>query len=406
VKIVKVTTAYQTYVRSFYERRPRLTSASYAEQYAAFAFDSFGWADFWGEAMAPRGYNVHEVWANVEPMQRAWAREFAASADEDWIHSIPLAQIKAIQPEVLFMDEYTNFSASWIDAARRCAPSIRLVLGWCGAPFVDASVFSAYDVVLSNIPELVELFRNAGHESRHVNHAFDPRVLDRLSRSPGSPIHVSFIGQIERSANTHGARERLLSALASVEELSVFSPVERPTYSGWARAIAKRGLYDTARAAKRTLPERVVRRIPLVSRAARWTSAPARPVGGALGKVLHPPVFGLDMFDTLRRSAVTLNCHTALSKTAASNMRMYEATGVGTCLVTDHRESLHALFDPDREVVTYRSIPECLEKVSWLRDHQAERNAIAVAGQRRTLADHTFNSRAPLLDDIIRHAIR
>ena len=381
-------------------------SATYREQYDAFAFDSFGWADFWGAAMAPLGYEVREVWAHAEPMQRAWATEFSSSVDEEWIHTIPLAQIEAIKPDVLFMDEYTTFSANWIAAARRRAPSIRLVLGWCGAPFVDASVFSAYDVVLSNIPELVESFRTAGHEARHVNHAFDPRVLDRMSPASGPPIRASFIGQIERSANTHGARERLLSSLAAVEDLSVFSPVERPSYSAWGRAIAKRALYDMARAAKHTLPGRVVRRIPLVGRASRWPSAPLQPVGGALSKVLHPPVFGLDMFDTLRRSSVTLNSHTALSKRAASNMRMYEATGAGTCLVTDHKETLSTLFDPDREVVTYRTIAECLEKVRWLHDHQAERNAIAAAGQRRTLSDHTFSSRAPLLDDIIRRAIR
>ena len=60
------------------------------------------------------------------------------------------------------------------------------------------------------------------------------------------------------------------------------------------------------------------------------------------------------------------------------------------------------LFEPDTEVVTYRDAEECAEKARYLLEHEAERRAIAQAGQRRTLRDHTYTQRADQLHQIIR----
>jgi len=87
-------------------------------------------------------------------------------------------------------------------------------------------------------------------------------------------------------------------------------------------------------------------------------------------------------------------------------MRLFEATGVGSCLVTDWRKNIRELFEPDREVVTYRSPEECVEKATWLLDHPRERLEIARAGQARALKDHTFVPRGAQLDAIVRSALR
>ena len=111
------------------------------------------------------------------------------------------------------------------------------------------------------------------------------------------------------------------------------------------------------------------------------------------------------MFRRLRDSRVALNTHIDISPVNASNMRLFEATGVGTCLLTDWKANLRELFEPDAEVVAYRDAEECVEKVRYLLDHEAERRRIAAAGQRRTLRDHTFASRAALIDAVIREEL-
>jgi spore maturation protein CgeB len=69
---------------------------------------------------------------------------------------------------------------------------------------------------------------------------------------------------------------------------------------------------------------------------------------------------------------------------------MYEATGVGSCLVTDWKRNLGDLFDADEEVVTYRTPEECADKVRYLLRHDELRNKIARAGQVRTHRDHSL----------------
>jgi spore maturation protein CgeB len=77
----------------------------------------------------------------------------------------------------------------------------------------------------------------------------------------------------------------------------------------------------------------------------------------------------------------------------AGNMRLFEATGAGTFLLTDFKENLHTLFEPDREVAVWRTIDDCLGAVDrYLRDDGA-RASIARAGQARTFAQHTFGNR-------------
>jgi spore maturation protein CgeB len=116
----------------------------------------------------------------------------------------------------------------------------------------------------------------------------------------------------------------------------------------------------------------------------------------------HPALFGLAMYQKLFQSKIVLNNHIDIAAKYASNMRLYEATGLGTCLLTDEQPDLQEIFEIDREIVTYNSVDECVEKVKWLLENPQEREAIAKAGQARTLKDHTFDQRAIQLDEIIR----
>jgi spore maturation protein CgeB len=111
------------------------------------------------------------------------------------------------------------------------------------------------------------------------------------------------------------------------------------------------------------------------------------------------------MFQLLAETRVALNTHIDLAREHASNMRLFEATGVKTCLLTEHQQNLDTLFVPDQEVVTYNSVEEAVEKVEYLLTHEDERRRIAQAGQARTLRDHTFENRAEQLDQTIRQQL-
>ncbi len=406
MRLIRITTNYSTYLKQFYTKNPLLKKQPYAAQYQQLMADCFGWADFWTHALRKLGYEVWEPVGNAGQMQKAWAKEHGVHyTHKTWLTDVIVAQIKSFRPDILFVDDYSTYSEGFIRYVRQECSSIKLVLGWCGAPYQDETVFHAYDIVLSNIPELVEHFRALGHRAEHIHHAFAPRVLENMNYPNQSPINFSFIGSLIKGPDFHEQRELLVKKLVRETDLKVFSDVSPP---GLLKIYRQQLIYDGTQLMKLFLPiKKFLAKIPKICRYAELQERPkvSPPLDKVIIKKASPPVFGLKMFQTLLNSKVTLNTHINISPYSASNMRMFEATGVGTCLLTDWKENLAQIFQPDQEVVTYRSTEECIEKLHWLLEHPEERKTIALAGQRRTLYEHTFDHRAIQLDTIIRKTL-
>lgn len=386
MRLLKIGVYYKTYLEQFYARRPGLAADTYAEQHAALIGDCFGSSDFWTRELSKLGYETCDLVINAEPLQRAWAAERGLAFDEgEWLFTITAEQVKDFRPDVLIVADYSTVTAAFLRHLRDVCPSLRLVLGWCGAPYGQASVFAEWDVVLSCVPELVSHFREAGHRSHHVNHAFEPRVLERLdAQEDAPPADFVFMGSLVKSEQFHLGREKLLSRLVRETGLQLWSEVGTPT------------------------PSRVLSRLRSAAAAALRGGAAVSQhssVDARVARRARPPLFGLDMFRQLRAGRVALNTHIDISTHSASNMRLFEATGVGACLLTDSKENLGELFEPGAEVVAYRDAHECAEKVKYLLGHESERRSIAAAGQRRTLRDHTFASRAALIDAVVREEL-
>lgn len=411
MRILRLTTNYGRYLADFYAARPDLASLPFEAQHRALMDDCFGWADFWTRALAPLGHEAWEPVANAEPMQKAWARERGVPYREDrWLEDITAAQVAAFRPDVLLFSDYVTFSADFVRGLRASCPSIRLVVGRCGSPFRDERFFRACDLVLSNIPGLVDRFRGMGLRSEFMAHAFAPVVLERMGPPDGGePIPFSFVGSLSKGESGHNERERALDLLARRAGLRIWCDVRRATPEDRRELAMARRRYALVRAIS-ALPggAALAARVPKMRRYAEMAGPPALPahvVLPSLADRAEPPRYGLSMFRTLRRSLVTFNNHIDLSAEHASNMRLFEATGVGACLLTERQRDLSAFFEPDAEVVTYGSPEEAAERALWLLDHEAERRAIAGAGMRRTLRDHTFDRRARELDALIRREL-
>jgi len=380
--------------------------------------DCFGWADFWTHALSKLGYEVWEPVANAEAMQKIWAIENTISFDSNsWLLDIIKHQVISYKPDVLFVDDYHTFNKDFLNELKSNCDSIKLVIGWCGAPYDDAQVFSAYDLVLSNIPELVAEFQDLGHKSQYFKHAFDPRILKRISnvdrnidsQTTSSKMLFSFIGSIVAGKLGHNQRIELLKQLIKNIDIDIFSDINQFSRKEIALGILKPLFYDSVNLLSQVDTLKYI--LKNISKCRKFMDMKVRPT---IPKQIHinilrkakQPVFGIEMFKLLSKSSVTFNNHIDISRSSASNMRLFEATGVGTCLLTDWKPNLHELFEPDYEVVTYRSGEECIEKAKWLLDNPTERDKIAKAGQARTLREHTFDHRALVLDKIIQSFLK
>jgi spore maturation protein CgeB len=300
----------------------------------------FGTADSYSHFLGELGHEAHEVIVNGEAIQRAWAREHAVRvAGRGPAETILLAQAEDFRPDVVYVQ---NPNVVGRGVLRRLRSRAKVLAAQIASEPPSARLLRSYDIVLSSLPNLVERIGSLGVRAEYFRIGFDERVLERLD-DPAERDGTVFVGALDR--RRHRSNAVLVRAADQV-------PVDFWGYGlrGWPRRSVVRRNY----------------------RGQAW---------------------GLDMYRILRGAKVALNRHISTAGPYANNMRLYEATGVGTLLLTDEKSNLGELFEPGREVVTYTDSDDLAEKIRHYVDHENEREEIARAGQERTLRDHTYRQR-------------
>lgn len=404
MKLLKITSAYPAYIRSFYANRLELTGKSFAEQQQTMDFDSFGWADFWSHALSAYGYETMEITVNAEPMQRAWAREHHVPDPGNVdLRAIVVAQARLFKPDILWFEDSDDALLKQIRAELPC---LKLVLGWVGSAIPMTPVLNNVDIILTCAPESLAYLRKAGHMAAHLNHGFDPRIIDRLNGRE-QRTDVTFIGQLVRRNTFHLEREKILEDLSSKVSIQIYSPSASMSKVDYFKAFVAQGALGGMHVLKQIgIKEAALARLPIVGKMALWTGSPKFPINLNLRPFVRPGIFGLEMYQAIKESRTVLNIHADSSPEYASNMRLFEVTGVGSCLITDWKKNIADFFEPDVEIITYKCAAECVEKIRWLIEHPVECAEIARAGQKRTLREHTYHARAEQFDDIIRNRLR
>ena len=235
-------------------------------------------------------------------------------------------------------------------------------------------------------------------------HAFEPAILDMVETAGARDIDFSFVGSMVLRNGFHKERLSLLKSLLTQTNLMIWGSVVEQQNNTLARRLIGKlqreisPLLDAARFPGKTLSKlQLLNNSPLGPEALELLRTyPGR---------IHDPVISLDYFRLLARCKINLNKHIDCAEQFAGNVRLFETTGMACCLVTDWKINLSEMFEPDTEIVSYRSADECAEKVTYLLDHEDERQQIATAGQRRTLRDHTYAKRAEQLDCTIRELL-
>jgi len=70
-------------------------------------------------------------------------------------------------------------------------------------------------------------------------------------------------------------------------------------------------------------------------------------------------------------------------------MRIFEATGLGCCLLTDYKSNIHSMFEEDKEVITYKTNKEAISKANQLLQNPNIAKEIGLAGQKKTISKFT-----------------
>ena len=83
------------------------------------------------------------------------------------------------------------------------------------------------------------------------------------------------------------------------------------------------------------------------------------------------------------------------------NYRNFETLGCKTFLITSNTPGLEKLFEIDKDLVTWDSIPELKEKIKYYLDNPVKRKEIEEHGHKTALSKHTYDERCKYLLRII-----
>lgn len=426
---------YRQPVDELYRERPELKDCSYAEQRQALLQKSLVYTGAFAREMRALGNEAEELLVDCEPLQKAWAREQGLEPGENWQEEILLAQIQSYAPDIAYFQDLHSLRQSLRQELKSICDSIKLLVLHKGFPG-PASEVEEFDLRFFGTPGMCEQYRAEGMECSLLYHGFDDGVLDELKSYRGSlaaeSAKVTFLGSSGYGHPLHRGRYWwLLQLLKSTGiELCTDEAVDenynpdRPVNQALYRALETGDFEQAALKVLEQNPEMpehervyLFQRMERIVRE-RHNALSVSPLEReALSKVppialrilfpsrCHPPVFGLEMYSILRDSLVTLNKHTDAIDGAVGNMRLFEASGVGACLLTDQGSNLSDLFAPDDEVVAFSSTAECIEKLRYLQSNPQVAKEIARRGQERTLRSHTIKCRVEVVDEHIQRLL-
>ena len=74
---------------------------------------------------------------------------------------------------------------------------------------------------------------------------------------------------------------------------------------------------------------------------------------------------------------------------------------MGSCIMTDNGNNLSDIFVDGKEVISYDSPEDCLEKLNYLKENHNISKEIGAAGKSRVLKDHSLQKRCELINEFI-----
>ncbi len=366
LKIVRISSIPPKLIATIAEEFSRINPKSYEEAYRLYFNNFIAISDaLTFELNKLEDVQAIEIVYNHPHLQQKWMQTFSSKSSIQPLEILK-EQISYYQPDVILVN--TNlFEESDI---RSMAASNCFIMAWDGfvKPLLQKN--KKYDLILTCLESIQHKFQQIGTSAELLHFAFDKRVLDFVDTTKTEIC--TFSGSI---SPVHQSRMDFLYQLSK-------APLSFNLYLG---------NYDTGfNPFSRTIMREILQNKNVKNLLKVYHLQSQNHSGG----------WGLDMYQILARSIATLNFH-GDEVEKACNIRLFEATGLGTCLVTDNKPGLEEFYTKDKEVVTFDHVDDLIDKLIYLEKNPQIAKSIGQAGKERVFKDHLWEHRALQLKDII-----
>jgi hypothetical protein len=357
MKVCFLTSYYPPFLGNFFKQYD-CASLTYSQTLTKLLGQFFADTGSLSHYSSKAGNETFLIIANCEILQKKWADENKVAYTHNWHFEIPYAQIKNFNPDVFYLEYVPEFFG---DFSKSVSPFCKKIVSWISSPLDPNAKLNNIDLVFSSTPDFVETFRKQGIAAEYMHPAFDVRILNEIKNPQAKTIPFSFVGGW---SDVHINRKLALKQLVKATPFQMWGYNYKKQYS-------KRDLNYYKELIKKENSD--------------------------ILKVYNGEAWGLEMYDIIQRSLITFNIHEGLLKGYVGNMRMFEATGVGTMILNDEGTNLSSLFVPGKEIETYKTIDEAIGKVQFYIANPDKAIEIGKNAQQRTVKEYNYENYVKIL---------
>lgn len=309
-----------------------------------YALLSWGSASLMGVEKEKLGHEYFVSISNSKFLQNKWEEEQSMELNQNnnWQIDILKKQIEIYDPDILY-----TVNPSWISKNIDKLPDVKVLAAWRAAPIGSREDYSCFDIGLSYAPVYLDLMKKHGISNvEHMDFSFDPDIKKRLDlMNPEKQNDICFVG---RYGKMFKHRNKLL-------------------YDVY------RKFKDNNTIAYHLLTERrfggLVPQLP-------WKML----------NVVNKPVFLNELLEVFAKSKIVINCHSDIAGQYKGNMRVFEALGSGSFMLSD--KGVYPEFLKDgKDFVSYENTNDLLDKIEYYLENENEREEIARHGY-ETICKH------------------
>ena len=343
------------------------------------------------------GGSIEESWANFQLVSKAkeeffnttlWQGVSDLGHDSNVIYrpiDAPLPDkfrldILKYSPDAIiaFQPDYLN--ASTIEFLRNSLPSVKILCYLCIDIIESFADISKYDAVLACTPGYVNAANDKGYRAFLLYHTWEPSmaIKNRLQQESSSiTAPISFVGSIVLNNLYHLRRGRLVERLADTIKSSFLLHADICVPRFGPKFWIKR-------------PKEAI----VINRLAK-----------RLQRVNKGCLRGYDYLNAIRNSFLTFNEPVDCSGNDIGNIRLFEASALGTAQLVPQVANLDDLFEADTEILTYSSEEMLVNRVHDLLRKPEYLVAVGQKSQERWSRSHTVKRRMEQLLYILEHKV-
>lgn len=414
-----------------FQKKESLFNKTFSEIIQSYRDDNILLPGSWAEEIKKKGHEVFEIVYADSVSQLKWVFEnqkfnYVSNTFADQALQILLDQITYFNPDVVFIyaGAVNYFPPNYIKKIKNHTKrGTRLIAYWGDEYINDLSFkyfFKGYDLILTSTDTYTKMFKNEGFSNtKTLGNCFEPNI--KFNQKLKKKYKFTFSGVSGYGYIDHTQRYEQLIKILEQSDLRVWTSEPRNYFKIKKLIIS----------AMETLPISLTNLIfKAITRLIRPNDINKDRLLSAqriieLNRVsgydfLIPSYFDLkksvkkkfpnrvkksftktkDYYELILQSDFCLNLHRD-EDADYGNIRDFEITGLGSCMVTDREKELKEFFDPEREIVGFNNIEEMLEKIKYLDKHKDIAKQISDNGKKKTLNNYTTMHKVELFLELL-----